>query len=77
MEVVEVIENADENIRYFDAGSLKNPVINWGEKRDVGNGQTLLVGYDIDYFNPISFARYNDVGAGEGNIRIAPDYVIS
>ena len=77
MEVVEVIENADENIRYFDAGSLKNPVINWGEKRDVGNGQTLLVGYDIDYFNPISFARYKDVGAGEGNIRIAPDYVIS
>ena len=77
MEVVEVIENADENIRYFDAGSLKNPVINWGERRDVGNGQIVLVEYDIDYFNPISFARYKDVGAGEGNIRIAPDYLIS
>lgn len=76
MEVVEVVENADDNIRYFDAGALKNPVINWGEKRDTGNGQILTVQYDIDYFNPISFARYKDVGAGEGNIRIAPDYVI-
>ncbi|MBP5433652.1 hypothetical protein [Ruminococcus sp.] len=76
MEVVEVVENADDNIRYFDAGALKNPVINWGERRDTGNGQILTVQYDIDYFNPISFARYKDVGAGEGNIRIAPDYVI-
>jgi hypothetical protein len=76
MEVVEVIENAHDNIRYFDAGSLKNPVINWGERRDIGNGQYVNVAYDVEYFNPISFARYKDVGAGQDNIRIAPEYLI-
>ena len=32
MEVVEVIQNADDRIRYFDAGSLNNNVINWGKR---------------------------------------------
>ena len=76
MEVVNVIENAHDSIRYFDAGSLKNPVINWGERRKTKNGQYINVAYDVEYFNPISFARYKDVGAEENNIRIAPDWII-
>lgn len=75
MEVVDVIQGADPSIRYFDAGSLSTPVINYGERSVVG-GKSKLVKYDIDYFNPISFAKYQDVGDGENNIRIAPDYLI-
>ena len=63
MEVVNVIRNADDRIDYFDAGSLKNPVINWK-------------GCDIEYFNPISFARYSDPGTSANNIRIAPEYIV-
>ena len=76
MEVVEVIQNAHDSIRYFDAGSLKNPVINWGERRTSRNGQQTVVQYDVEYFNPISFARYKDVGEDQNNIRIAPDWII-
>ena len=76
MEVVEVIENAHDSIRYFDAGSIKNPVINWGERVTLKDGSTMMVSYDIDYFNPISFAQYKDVGGGADNIRIAPDWII-
>ena len=76
MEVVEVIQNAHDSIRYFDAGSLKNPVINWGERRTSRNGQQIVVQYDIEYFNPVSFARYQDVGEDQDNIRIAPDWII-
>lgn len=76
MEVVEVIENAHDNIRYFDAGSIKNPVINWGERKLLSNNQYAMVQYDVDYFNPISFARYKDVGDTSDNIRIAPDWII-
>ena len=75
MEVVEVIQNADSHIKYFDAGSLKNPVINWGELRTI-NGNNVIVNFDIEYFNPISFARYQDVGDNEGNIRVANDWII-
>lgn len=64
MEVVDVIRHADERIDYFDAGSLNNPVINWK-------------GCDVEYFNPISFARYVDPGVTSHNIRIAPEYIIS
>lgn len=74
MEVVDVIEGADSRIKYFDAGSLKNPVINWGERRTVG-AKDVIVNFDIEYFNPISFARYKDVGSSD-NIRIAPDWII-
>lgn len=63
MEVVNVIRNADSRIDYFDAGSLRNPVINWSD-------------CDIDYFNAISFARYVDPGLGSTNIRINPEYVV-
>lgn len=62
MEIVNVIEASDSRIAYFDAGSLKNPVINWYD-------------CDVEYFNPISFARYTDVVEGN-NIRIAPEYLI-
>ena len=74
MEVVEVIEGADDRIRYFDAGSLSNPVINWGERR-VSAAGSRMVSFDVDYFNPISFARYKDVGSSEGNIRISPEWI--
>ena len=62
MEVVNVIRNADSRIDYFDAGSLNNPVINWSK-------------CDIEYFNPISFARYTDITTGN-NIRISPEYLV-
>lgn len=63
MEVVDVIRNADSRIDYFDAGSLNNPVIVWKK-------------CDIEYFNPISFARYSDPGDTSTNLRIAPEYLI-
>lgn len=75
MEVVDVIEGADSRIRYFDAGSIKHPVINWGEWRNSNTGP-VLVPCDIEYFNPISFARYMDAGDVVTNIRIAPNWVI-
>lgn len=62
MEVVNVIRNADSRIDYFDAGSIKNPVINFYK-------------CDSDYFNPISFAKLIEPGTESPNIRIAPDYL--
>ena len=75
MEVVSVIESADSRIKYFDAGSLLHPVINWSEIQDIGTTKTN-VQYDVEFFNPISFARYQDVGLAENNIRIAPDWLL-
>lgn len=63
MEVVNVIQNSDSRIAYFDAGSLRNPVINWSD-------------CDVDYFNPISFARYMPNVSTSGSIRIAPEYIV-
>ena len=63
MEVVDVIRKSDSRIDYFDAGSLKNPVINWFD-------------CDIEYFNAISFAKYTDPGVLASNIRIAPEYIV-
>lgn len=63
MEVVNVIRNADSRIDYFDAGSIKNPVINWSE-------------CDVDYFNPISFARYLNTDTKSNKLRIAPECLI-
>ena len=79
MEVVDVIENADNRIKYFDAGSLKNPVIVYKEFVKNQFGNTMHITYDIEYFNPISFAQYKDPGAlaTNPNIRIAPDWVLS
>ena len=63
MEVVKVVQASDTRIDYFDAGSLSNPVIVWN-------------GCDINYYNPISFARYYDLGSSANNIRIAPECLI-
>lgn len=63
MEIVNVINSADSNIAYFDAGSLNNPVINWKD-------------CDPSYFNPISFAKYTDLGDMAANLRISPECLI-
>lgn len=75
MEIVETVESADSRIKYFDAGSINNNVINWGE-RIIRNGAASIRTYDIEYFNPISYAWYKDTGAADNNIRIAPDWII-
>ena len=63
MEVVDVIQNCDDHIRYFDAGSISNPVVNY-------------YNCDSEYFNPISFARYIDLPESAHNIRVAPSCII-
>lgn len=63
MEVVNIIQNSDSRVAYFDAGSLKNPVIMWNN-------------CDCDYFNPISFARMVDPGLSATNLRIAPECLL-
>lgn len=63
MEIVDIIQNCDEHIRYFDAGSTSNPVINY-------------YNCDIGYFNPISFARYIDLPESVHNIRVSPSCII-
>lgn len=63
MEIVNVITSADDSIAYFDAGSPTNPIINWRE-------------CDPSYFNPISFAKYSDLGDTATNLRISPECLI-
>lgn len=65
MEIVEVIEGADNRIRHFDPGSpgTTNAGIVWQE-------------CDIEYFNAISFARYTDPGLVSSNIRINSTYIV-
>lgn len=63
MEVVKIIQNSHESIAYFDAGSIKNPIINWKD-------------CDVDYFNAISFARYISDANNLKALRIAPEYII-
>lgn len=61
MDIVDCILNADSRIRYFDAGLLDKPMINWGPVRDSqGNITDSNITYDIRYFNAISFARFLD-----------------
>ena len=64
MEVVDVIENSHPDIRHFDPGSpgTQNYGIVWD-------------GCDVDWFNPISFAKYSDPGTSSANIRINPAYI--
>lgn len=64
MEIVDIIQNADTRISYFDAGSISNNVINWQD-------------CDPEYFNIISFARYVNLDEGVNNIRIAPECIVS
>ena len=63
MEIVNLIQGLDERIVYFDAGSPSNPVIKWHN-------------CDPDYFNYISFARYNEPANASTSIRIAPECLI-
>lgn len=72
MEVVDVVQNADSRIRYFDAGSLANPIINY-------------YGVDVDAFNAISFTRYVDpetqyaelgISPLNNNLRINPEWIV-
>lgn len=63
MEIVNVIQNCDERVVYFDAGSPSNPVIKWHD-------------CDPDCFNYISFARYNEPANASTCIRIAPECLI-
>ena len=59
MEIVSIIQGCDERIIYFDAGSPSNPVIKWV--------------HEVSYFNPISFARFNEPSNASACIRIAPE----
>lgn len=64
MEIVDVIENCDDMVRHFDPGSAKTPGIVWNN-------------CDIDYFNFISFARYqSNVNNTYQNLCINPEYCI-
>ena len=63
MEVVNLIQKeVDDRIVYFDAGSPSNPMIKWV--------------HNPDYFNYISFARYNEPSNASASIRIAPECLI-
>lgn len=63
MEIVNIIQNCDERIVYFDAGSPSNPVIKYHN-------------CDIECFNYISFARYEEPDNAGQSIRIAPECLI-
>lgn len=61
MDIVDCVQNADSRIRYFDAGLLNKPMINWGPVRNAeGKIPDSNISYDIAYFNAISFARFID-----------------
>lgn len=62
MEIIDIIENCDVRIRHFDPGIGKVDGITW---RDC----------DIDYFNPISFARYTDDTNSIVDIKVNPEYI--
>ena len=62
MEIVNIIQNCDERVVYFDACSPSNPVIKWL--------------HDPEYFNYISFARFNEPSNASTCIRIAPECLI-
>ena len=62
MEIIKVIEECDSRIRHFDLGIGSTSGILW---RDC----------DIEYFNPISFARYVDDINSFTNIKVNPEYI--
>ena len=61
IEIVDVIENCDKRIKYFDAGSNNNDCILWME-------------CDPEYFNYISFAQYTSMGTK--TVRVSPSCII-
>ena len=62
MEVVDVIESCDDNVRYFDYGSSVSEGIRWDE-------------CSPDFFNYISFARYSDY-TKSSTIRVHPTCIV-
>ena len=64
-EVVKIVETCDSRIAHFDLGSPGT--MNYGIVWD---------NCDIEYFNPISFAKFVDPGVTSQNIRIAPEYLV-
>ena len=64
-EIVETCVGADSRIRWFDMGSpgTTNYGIIWTE-------------CDIDCFNAISFAKFEDPGESSLNIRIHPECLV-
>ena len=62
MEVVDVVENCDDNIRYFDYGSSQSEGLRWDE-------------CDPQFFNFISFARYSDY-TKSSTIRVHPTCIV-
>lgn len=63
MEIIDIIQKADNRIKSFDPGSPTNNVITWRN-------------CDPEYFNIISYAKYVDLGALSNNLRIAPECLI-
>ena len=63
MDVIETVENADSRIRHFDPGSPKSYGIEY-------------FSCDIEYFNPISFARLQQPVNSSNNIRVNPAYIV-
>lgn len=61
-EAVDVIENCDKNIKYFDAGSSSSECIRWDE-------------CNPQYINYISFCRYSDYTLSS-TIRVSPTCVV-
>lgn len=62
-EVTDIIEQSHPMIKYFDAGALNRDCIYW-------------IDCDPEYFNAISFARYQDSDKGSNNIRISPTCIV-
>jgi len=61
MDVVDTVQNADSRIRYFDAGLLNLPMIEWSSVRDYTHRTpNSSIKCNPDYFNYISIARFID-----------------
>lgn len=63
MEVVDVVQNADERISYFDAGNTLVNVIEW-------------INCDVEFFNLVSFARYVPTISTSDTLIIAPTCIL-
>lgn len=64
MEIVDVVQNADERISYFDAGNSLVNVIEW-------------VNCDIQFFNILSFARYVPTVVSSETLIIADNCILN
>lgn len=64
MEIVQVVQNCDERITYFDAGNTLVKLIEW-------------LNCDIEYFNLVSFARYIPNVTGTETIIVSPTCIVN